>query len=93
MNSASLDRLDRQIIHALIVDGRAPLRRIATVVGVSEQTVARRYRRMRMCDVVRVVGMADSQRLGLSDWLIRLQPWAPGRNPHGQAGRHGAGRG
>lgn len=73
MKSVSLDRLDRQIIHALIIDGRVPLRRIATVVGVSEQTVARRYRRMRETDAVRVVGVPDSQRLGLSDWVVRLQ--------------------
>jgi DNA-binding Lrp family transcriptional regulator len=73
MNAVKLDLLDRQIIHALIIDGRVPLRRIATVVGVSEQTVARRYRRLREGNVLRVVGLADSQRLGLSDWLIRLQ--------------------
>jgi DNA-binding Lrp family transcriptional regulator len=73
MNALSIDALDRQIIHALIIDGRASFSRIATVVGVSEQTVARRYRRMRAGHVLRVVGLADSQRLGLSDWLIRLQ--------------------
>jgi DNA-binding Lrp family transcriptional regulator len=73
MKSLSLDRLDKQIIHALIIDGRVPLRRIATVVGTSEQTVARRYRRMRESGVIRVVGVPDSQRLGLSDWVVRLQ--------------------
>ena len=73
MNAVSIDHLDRQIIHALIIDGRVPFSRIATIVGVSEQTVARRYRRMRSGDVIRVVGMADSQRLGLSDWMVRLQ--------------------
>ena len=64
--------LDRQIIHALIIDGRAPFSRIAAVVGVSEQTVARRYRRMHAAGVVRVVGLPDSQRLGQSDWVVRL---------------------
>jgi DNA-binding Lrp family transcriptional regulator len=73
MKSLSLDRLDRQIVHALIVDGRAPFSRIATVTGASEQTVARRYRRMHAESIVRVVGMTDSQRLGQSDWVIRLQ--------------------
>jgi DNA-binding Lrp family transcriptional regulator len=71
--SLRLDPLDRQIIHALIIDGRAPLRRIATVLGVSEQTVARRYRRIRSAGVVRVVGLPDSRRLGQSDWFVRLQ--------------------
>jgi DNA-binding Lrp family transcriptional regulator len=73
MKSFSLDMLDRKIIHALVIDGRVPLRRIAAVTGVSEQTVARRYRRMHEQGVIRVVGLADSQRLGLSDWVIRLQ--------------------
>lgn len=69
----SLDELDRQIIHALILDGRLPFSRIAGVVGASEQTVARRYRRMRSAVMLRVVGVPDSQRLGQSDWHVRLQ--------------------
>jgi DNA-binding Lrp family transcriptional regulator len=69
----SLDQLDRQIIHALIIDGRAPFSRIAAVTGASEQTVARRCRRMRSAGLVRVVGLPDSQRLGQSDWVVRLQ--------------------
>jgi DNA-binding Lrp family transcriptional regulator len=73
MKSVSLDQLDRQIVHGLIIDGRAAFSRIATVTGVSEQTVARRYRRMHGDSIVRVVGLADSQRLGQSDWVIRLQ--------------------
>jgi DNA-binding Lrp family transcriptional regulator len=68
-----LDLLDKQIIHALIIDGRAPLRRIAGVVGVSEQTVARRYRRMHAAGVVRVTGVPDTQLLGHSEWVVRLQ--------------------
>jgi DNA-binding Lrp family transcriptional regulator len=69
----SLDQLDRQIIHALIIDGRVPFSRVAAVVGVSEQTVARRYRRMRSAGVVRVAGVPDTQRLGQSEWAVRLQ--------------------
>jgi DNA-binding Lrp family transcriptional regulator len=68
-----LDLLDRQIIHALIIDGRAPFSRIAMLLGVSEQTVARRYRRIRSAGIVRVVGLPDSRRLGQSDWFVRLQ--------------------
>ncbi|HEY7430126.1 MAG TPA: AsnC family transcriptional regulator [Streptosporangiaceae bacterium] len=73
MEAVSIDQLDRQIIHALIVDGRAPFSRIAAVVGVSEQTVARRYRRMHAAGIVRVAGLPDSQRFGQSDWVVRLQ--------------------
>ena len=73
MNVFSLDQLDKQIIHALIIDGRVPLRRIAAVTGVSEQTVARRYRRMHAATVVRVVGVPDTHRMGESKWVVRLQ--------------------
>jgi DNA-binding Lrp family transcriptional regulator len=73
MEAVKLDQLDRQIIHALVIDGRAPFSRIATVTGASEQTVARRYRRMHAAGVVRVVGQPDSSRLGQSDWQVRLE--------------------
>ena len=73
MKSITLDQLDRQIVHALILDGRAPFSRIAAVVGASEQTVARSNRRMHAAGILRVVGLPDSQRLGQSDWLVRLQ--------------------
>ena len=69
----SLDQLDRQIVHALIIDGRVPFSRVAAVVGVSEQTVARRYRRMRSAGVVRIAGVPDTQRLGQTEWAVRLQ--------------------
>ena len=42
-----LDQIDRQLIRALQLNPRAPFSRIADVMGVSEQTVARRYRRLR----------------------------------------------
>jgi DNA-binding Lrp family transcriptional regulator len=52
-----MDRLDRQILHALAINGRASFRRVATVLGASEQTVARRYRRLSEAGVVRVLGV------------------------------------
>jgi DNA-binding Lrp family transcriptional regulator len=73
MKGFDLDQLDRQIIHALIIDGRAPFSRIATVVGVSEQTVGRRYRRLHAAAAVRVVGVPDTHRVGESKWIVRLQ--------------------
>lgn len=71
--SAVLDDLDRRIIHALSLDGRVPFSRMAKALGASEQTVARRYRRLRDCHGVRVVGQLDSQRLGRSDWAVRIR--------------------
>ncbi|MEU9477619.1 AsnC family transcriptional regulator [Streptomyces sp. NPDC048191] len=67
-----LDDLDRALIHALHLDGRAPFSRIAEVLGVSAQTVARRYRRLRAEAGLRVVGLADPDRAGRAQWLVRL---------------------
>ncbi|CAN3982238.1 AsnC-family transcriptional regulator [Kitasatospora purpeofusca] len=69
----TLDGLDRALLHALHVDGRAPFRRIAEVLGVSDQTVARRYQRLRAAGVVRVVGRTDARSLGQVDWLTRIR--------------------
>ncbi|GAB3967097.1 Lrp/AsnC family transcriptional regulator [Actinoallomurus acanthiterrae] len=68
-----MDSVDRGLIHALHLDGRAPFRTIAEVLGVSENTVARRYRRMRGEGVLRMVGMVDGARLGYVPWTIRLR--------------------
>ncbi|SEG86138.1 DNA-binding transcriptional regulator, Lrp family [Actinacidiphila yanglinensis] len=70
---AALDALDRQIVHALQVDGRAPFNRLAQVLGVSDQTVARRYARLRREGAVRVLGLTDPLRLGLTPWLVRVR--------------------
>ncbi|MEU4586224.1 AsnC family transcriptional regulator [Kitasatospora aureofaciens] len=67
-----LDELDRALVHALRVDGRAPFSRIASVLDVSPQTVARRYRRLRSEAGLRVVGLADPHRAGRVQWLLRL---------------------
>jgi DNA-binding Lrp family transcriptional regulator len=67
-----IDTLDRQIIHALQLDGRLPFSRIGEVVGVSDQTVARRYRRLRSTGMLRVVGKPDWRLLGQS-WMVRLR--------------------
>jgi DNA-binding Lrp family transcriptional regulator len=73
LESSALDPLSHQVIHALQIDGRASFNRIATVLGVSEQTVARRYRRMRADGIVRVVGLLDPSRLGQTMSTVRIQ--------------------
>ncbi len=73
VESITLDEVDRGLTHALQVDGRAPFGRIAEVLGVSDQTVARRYRRLRSAGVLRVVGSIDAMRLGYTSWAIRIQ--------------------
>lgn len=67
------DALDQQLLRALGVDGRAPFSRIAAVLGVSDQTIARRYRRLRADGEMRVVGVRDIQRLGMDAWMLRLR--------------------
>ncbi|MGD6741824.1 Lrp/AsnC family transcriptional regulator [Streptomyces sp. BH106] len=67
-----LDQLDRQLLHALQLDGRAQFRHLAPVLGVSEHTVARRYRRLRAAGL-HIVGEPDAERLGRTRWLLRLR--------------------
>ncbi|MFI7132667.1 Lrp/AsnC family transcriptional regulator [Nonomuraea sp. NPDC050153] len=67
-----LDDLDRSVIHALHIDGRAPFSGIGRVLGVSTQTVARRYQRLRANASLRVVGLPDPRRVGSSQWVVRL---------------------
>ena len=73
----TIDALDRRLIHALLRDGRLPFRRIADVLGSSEQTIARRYRRLREAGVVRVVVLRDPRRYRENVFLrIRAKPGA-----------------
>ncbi|MFC6880223.1 Lrp/AsnC family transcriptional regulator [Actinomadura yumaensis] len=67
-----LDEVDHGLIHALHIDGRAPFSRIAAVLDVSTQTVARRYRRLRDAAGLRVVGLADPAHAAHAQWLVRL---------------------
>ena len=68
-----LDAMDRQIIHVLASDPRASFRMIAEVVGVSDQTAARRYRRLREVAALRVIGLVSGARVGWTDWVVRVQ--------------------
>jgi DNA-binding Lrp family transcriptional regulator len=68
-----LDALDRQIIHILAIEPRASFRTIADVTGISDQTAARRYRKLCEDAGLRVLAVPDGSRLGWTDWFIRLQ--------------------
>ncbi|MFF2960183.1 Lrp/AsnC family transcriptional regulator [Streptomyces sp. NPDC057963] len=68
-----MESIDLQLIHALKIDGRAPLRRIASVLGVSDQMVARRYAGLRETAGLRVVGRLNPRPVGESVWALRLQ--------------------
>jgi DNA-binding Lrp family transcriptional regulator len=68
-----LDAIDRQIVHILAIEPRASFRTIAAVTGISDQTAARRYRRLAESGGLRVLGVPDGSRLGWTDWFLRLQ--------------------
>ncbi|MEV6670464.1 Lrp/AsnC family transcriptional regulator [Streptomyces sp. NPDC051162] len=67
------DELDRRLVHALQIDGRAPFSTIAEVLGVSDRTVARRYARLRSAGAVRVLGGVDPTALGAVLWFLRVR--------------------
>ncbi|MER7008308.1 Lrp/AsnC family transcriptional regulator [Dactylosporangium sp. NPDC000555] len=73
MDPLTLDELDRRLAHALQVDGRATFSQIGSVLGVSDRTIARRYRRLRSGGALRVVGLPDAAALGHVDWLVRMR--------------------
>ena len=77
MKTSQLDEVDRQLLHALIAAPRASFRVLAAALGVSDQTIARRYRRLAETAGLRVTGLIHGPRAGWVDWMVRLQV-APG---------------
>jgi DNA-binding Lrp family transcriptional regulator len=77
VKTSQLDDVDRQLLHALFMAPRASFRVLAAALGVSDQTIARRYRRLAETASLRVFGLIDGPRAGWADWLVRLQA-APG---------------
>jgi DNA-binding Lrp family transcriptional regulator len=73
VESDTLDATDRKIVHVINIDPRASFRTIAEVVGVSDQTAARRYRRLRESAGLHVTGLIRGPRAGWVDWIVRLQ--------------------
>ncbi|MEV6639084.1 Lrp/AsnC family transcriptional regulator [Amycolatopsis sp. NPDC051371] len=67
------DELDRRLVHALQINGRAPFSTIAEVLGVSDRTIARRYARLRSAGAVRVLGGVDPTALGAVLWFLRVR--------------------
>ncbi len=70
--SLALDHLDRQLVHALQIDGRVRFARLAQILGVSGPTVARRYARLRREAGLRVIGQPAPHRVGGARWFLRL---------------------
>ncbi len=73
VESLTVDDLDRQLTQCLGVDGRASFSAIADILGVSDQTIARRYRRLRSAGALRVVGIKYPKASGYGGWFLRLR--------------------
>ena len=72
--STGVDSLDLQIIAQLQEDGRRPTAVIARQLNLPEATVRRRLDRLLREQVIRIVAVADSEKLGLPiHVLIALQ--------------------
>jgi len=85
VKSPKFDALDRRLVQALQVDGRLPFSRIAEVLGVSDQTIARRYTRLRTEGHIRVIASIDPTLLGEVLWLVRVQCKPDGAEQLGRA--------
>ncbi|MDH6131863.1 DNA-binding Lrp family transcriptional regulator [Kitasatospora sp. MAA4] len=68
-----LDQLDRRLVCALQIDGRAEPGRIAEVLGVSVRTVTRRLARLRGTGVLRVVLMSRVADEAVGALLLRVR--------------------
>jgi DNA-binding Lrp family transcriptional regulator len=73
MEAGQLDTLDRKLVHSLLIAPRAPFRQLAAVLGVSDQTVRRRYGSLSSALGLRVLGRVDSAHVGRVDWILRLR--------------------
>lgn len=73
MRSDKFDALDHQILHALQIDARAPHARIAQVLGVSDQTVARRHAKLCAQAGLRLHAVTSPHPVGEVQWFLRVR--------------------
>lgn len=72
MTEAGTDPVVRGLLHALQIDGRVAFSAVGKVLGVSDQTVARRYRSLHDAGSVRVTGCTWPGAVGDEQWLVRV---------------------
>jgi DNA-binding Lrp family transcriptional regulator len=73
-----LSDLDRRIVAALQIDGRAPWAAVASATGSTESTVARRAGRLLADGRLRIVGMVDPIRCGFGRTVLCQLRCEPG---------------
>lgn len=71
--TATIDPLEARLIRCLQLAPRLPFAVASPLLGVSEQTVARRYRTLVKDGVVRVAAVIRPAALGQSNWNVRIQ--------------------
>ncbi|HEX4361520.1 MAG TPA: AsnC family transcriptional regulator [Pseudonocardia sp.] len=81
MGTHQLDDIERGLLQALQIDGRVPFLLVGELLGVSDQTVAWRYARLRATHGARVTGTLWSEAVGQQQWLVRVR-----RAPEAAAG-------
>ncbi|MGC4959980.1 Lrp/AsnC family transcriptional regulator [Gordonia sp. DT101] len=72
-DSSTIDALDAQITRAIQLSPRASFGQMADVLGVAEQTVARRYRRLRRDGLMRVTVAIEPRSIGVTVWMVRVR--------------------
>ncbi|WP_103962639.1 Lrp/AsnC family transcriptional regulator [Nonomuraea solani] len=73
-----IDELDRAIVAALQLNGRAPWSVVARIVGASESTVVRRATLLGDSGLLRVIGVVDVLRCGLGVPVLSRLRCRPG---------------
>lgn len=76
---SKLEEVDRRIIGALMVDGRASWRRIGAALDIPERTVVRRGTQLLTRGLVSIHGMEDPHRSGRGDPYLVCGSANPGR--------------
>lgn len=76
---SGLDRVDREIVAALQVDGRRSYTRLAADIGVNESVVRYRVQRMQRDGILQVVGIADPLKIGFDMMALVTISVEPGR--------------
>ncbi|MGW8329926.1 Lrp/AsnC family transcriptional regulator [Streptomyces sp. NPDC055897] len=71
ISGAAPDETDQRLVQQLLRDARAPFARIAEAIGVSEHTVARRYRRLHHMGL-RIIGIPGTRHSGPTRWMLRV---------------------
>ncbi|WP_329236941.1 Lrp/AsnC family transcriptional regulator [Actinoallomurus sp. NBC_01490] len=78
VDDTRIGEVDRQVMAALQLDGRAPWHLVARAVGVSESTAQRRFAALRERGAARVIGVVDVLRCGLGVPVLTRISCRPG---------------